>query len=107
MHLTCSRTSQLIFLGDSINHRWGAAPFDETPRTGQLVWQQYYGHRNALCLGYGWDRVENMLWRLQQGELSDTNPRLVVLMAGTNNFEVNSPEEIVAGVSAICDEIHR
>lgn len=99
--------SQLVFIGDSINHRWGAPPFDETPRTGQSVWEHYYGHRNALCLGYGWDRVENMLWRLQHGELSDTNPRLVVLMAGTNNFEVNSPEEIVAGVAAICDEIHR
>jgi len=98
---------KLVFLGDSINHRWGAPPFDETPRTGQPVWVHYYGHRNAMSLGYGWDRVENMLWRLQHSELSDTDPRLVVLMAGTNNFEVNSPEEIVAGVSAICDEIHR
>jgi beta-glucosidase len=99
--------ARLVFLGDSINHRWGAPPFDETPGTGQSVWQRYYGHRDALSLGYGWDRVENMLWRLQNGELSNTDPRLVVLMAGTNNFEVNSPSEIVSGVSAICEEIHR
>ena len=99
--------ARLIFLGDSINHRWGGPPTDVTPRTGAAVWEQYYGHRNALELGCGWDRLENMLWRLQHGELEASDPRLVVLMAGTNNLEVNSPEEIAAGVAGLCDEIHR
>ena len=99
--------AQLVFLGDSITHRWGARPFDSTVRTGQAVWEKYYGHRQATSLGYGWDRVENMLWRLRHGELSDTDPRLVVVMAGTNNIEVNTPSEIAAGVSVLCDEIHR
>lgn len=102
-----THASQLVFLGDSINHRWGAPPYDNTPRTGQAVWERYYGHRRALCLGYGWDRLENMLWRLRHGELSACDPRLVVLMAGTNNMEVNTPEEIGIGVAELCSEIHR
>ncbi|UCF35432.1 MAG: discoidin domain-containing protein [Acidobacteriota bacterium] len=97
---------QLVFLGDSITHRWGAEPTDVTPQTGTTVWKKYYGRRNAVSLGYGWDRVENMLWRIQNGELEDTDPKLVVVMAGTNNFEVNTPEEIALGVARLCEEIH-
>ena len=48
-----------------------------------------------------------MLWRLQHGELEDADPQLVVLMAGTNNLEVNTPEEIADGVAGLCEEIHR
>ena len=99
--------TQLVFLGDSITHRWGGPPYDSTPKTGAALWQRYYGQRKALSIGYGWDRVENMLWRLQHGELEHTDPRLVVVMAGTNNLEVNSPDEIAAGVAGLCEEIHR
>jgi lysophospholipase L1-like esterase len=96
---------QIVFMGDSITHRWGAPPFDETPGTGKAIWNQYYAHRKALNLGYGWDRVENMIWRVQHGELDHTDPRLVVVMAGTNNLEVNTPEEIAKGISHLCINI--
>ena len=98
---------RLVFLGDSINHQWGGPPTDVTARSGEAIWNRYYSHRNAVSLGYGWDRLENMLWRLRSGELAETDPKLVVLMAGTNNLEVNSPEEIAAGVKGLCDGIHR
>ena len=105
--LAASQPARLVFIGDSITHRWGALPHDPTPRTGATIWQKYYGHRQALNLGYGWDRIENMLWRLQHGELENAQPQLVIVMAGTNNFEVDSPADIAAGVSRLCDEIHR
>ncbi len=98
---------QLVFLGDSITHRWGAEPCIPSLHVGTSVWNSYYGDRNALDLGYGWDRLENMLWRLQHGELKEADPKLVVLMAGTNNLEVNNGEEIALGVAGLCDEIHR
>ena len=98
--------ADLVFIGDSITHRWGAPPIDETPTTGKAIWDQYYAHRQALNLGYGWDRVENMLWRVQQGELDHVDPQLVVVMAGTNNLEVNTPDEIAAGVRHLCLSIN-
>jgi lysophospholipase L1-like esterase len=58
-------------------------------------------------LGYGWDRTENVLWRLRHGEFEHVSPKVVVLMIGTNNVPLNTPDEIAAGVSAICDEIHQ
>lgn len=102
-----SHPAQLVFIGDSITHRWGAPPHDETPPTGQEIWNQYYQDRQALNLGYGWDRIENMIWRVQHGELDHSDPKLVVVMAGTNNLEVNTPEDIAQGVRQLCLEIHQ
>jgi len=70
------------------------------------VWDQFYAHRQALNLGYGWDRVENMIWRIADGELDHVDPRLVVVMAGTNNLEVNTPDEIAAGGRHLCSNIN-
>jgi lysophospholipase L1-like esterase len=86
---------ELIFVGDSISEQW------ET--TGQRVWQSFYADRNALNLGVGGDCTQQVLWRLDNGNLEDIQPRVVVLMIGTNNLGVcsNSAEEVIAGISAI------
>jgi lysophospholipase L1-like esterase len=34
-------------------------------------------------------------------------PKVVVLMIGTNNITLNTPDEIAAGVEAICATIHQ
>ncbi|MCC7376778.1 MAG: hypothetical protein IT581_19115, partial [Verrucomicrobiales bacterium] len=98
---------RLVFLGDSITHQWGGLPQSDTPKPGESVWNEFYGSRQAMDIGYGWDRVENMLWRVQHGELDEADPRLIVMLAGTNNLEVNTPEEIARGVERLCLEIHR
>jgi len=58
-------------------------------------------------LGYGWDRTENVLWRLTHGEFENARPKVVVVMIGTNNMGLNTPDEIAAGIDAICGEIHQ
>jgi lysophospholipase L1-like esterase len=103
-----ARTGQyeLIFIGDSITHL-----FEEDGR-GAAVWEQYYGQRRALNLGYGWDCTQNVLWRLVDGEFAGQHPKLVVLNIGTNNLtgnstcRANTAEEIVEGIFAICRLIH-
>ncbi len=99
------RKPALIFIGDSITHFFGGEPRDARQR-GADVWEKSYGPRNAANLGYGWDRTENVLWRLRHGELDGAAPKVVVLMIGTNNIGLNPPDEIAAGVRAICDELH-
>lgn len=96
---------KLVFIGDSITHFFGGEPRGSI-RNGADVWEKYYWNRNAVNLGFGWDRTENVLWRLQNGELEGTSPKAVVLLIGTNNLDVNSPEEIADGVRAICQELH-
>ena len=105
LELMRTRQPELVFLGDSITHFWGGQPADARLR-GPEVWEKYYGSRKAINIGYGWDRTENMLWRLRHGEVDGIAPKVVVVMAGTNNAGINTVEEIAAGVTAICDELH-
>jgi len=95
----CKRAAQpevdLLMIGDSITHGW------EGP--GKEVWAEYYADRNAINLGIGGDRTQHVLWRLQNGNLGDAQPKAAVLMIGTNNHKDNTPEEIAEGVIAIVD----
>jgi lysophospholipase L1-like esterase len=104
------RQPEIVMLGDSIVHFWGGDPSGEHVggrRTAPEVWDRFFTGRRVVNLGYGWDRTENVLWRLRHGEFENVSPKVVVLMIGTNNVTLNTPGEIAAGVSAICDEIHQ
>lgn len=100
-----THTCRLAFVGDSINHFFGGPPLDRGLTAPGEVWQKFYGNRDAVDLGFGWDRTENVLWRLEQGELDDMPLKAVSLMIGTNNLFMNSPEQIRDGVKAILDKI--
>jgi len=105
-----ARQPEIVMLGDSIMHFWGGEPSGEQVggrRTAPEVWDRFFTARSTVNLGYGWDRTENVLWRLRHGEFEHVSPKVVVLMIGTNNIPLNTPDEIAAGISAICDEIHQ
>jgi lysophospholipase L1-like esterase len=87
----------LILLGDSINHGW--------ENDGKEVFEKYYGHRNAVNMGFGGDRTEHVLWRLDNGEVDGISPKVVSLMIGTNNAGDNTAEEIGAGIIAIVKKL--
>jgi lysophospholipase L1-like esterase len=101
-----SRRPDIVMLGDSITHFWGGEPVGGR-RTGVAEWDRFFAGRSVVNLGYGWDRTENVLWRLQHGEFEGVAPKVVVLMIGTNNITLNTADEIAAGVEAICSTIHQ
>lgn len=100
------RQPEIVMLGDSITHFWGGEPVGGR-RNGPEVWDRVFAGRSVVNLGYGWDRTENVLWRLTHGEFENVRPKVVVTMIGTNNINLNTADEIAAGVEAICAEIHR
>jgi lysophospholipase L1-like esterase len=104
--LMTERQPDIVMLGDSITHFWGGEPVGGR-RTGVDEWDRFFAGRRVVNLGYGWDRTENVLWRLTHGEFEHVSPKLVVVMIGTNNIDLNTPDEIAAGVTAICAELHR
>jgi len=104
------RQPEIVMVGDSITHFWGGEPGGpgvEGRNTAPEVWNRAFAGRSVVNLGYGWDRTENVLWRLRHGEFEGVSPKVVVVMIGTNNVTLNTPDEIAAGVTAIVDEIHK
>ncbi len=73
----------VYFEGDSITRRWGAS--DDQYKDFLANWKQNFFGWNAADFGWGGDKTENILWRLNNGELDNINPKVIVLMAGTNN----------------------
>jgi lysophospholipase L1-like esterase len=90
----------VYFEGDSITRRWGATDYPDLLAN----WKQNFFGWNAADFGWGADKTQNILWRLKNGELDGVNPKVVVLLAGTNN--VGDP--LAAGdVQARADEVTR
>ena len=95
----------VYFEGDSIARRWGATDYPELLAN----WKKHFNGWNAGDFGWGADRTQNILWRLQNGELDGVNPKVVVLLAGTNNVaDASFPgdpqakaEDITRGLQAI------
>jgi lysophospholipase L1-like esterase len=103
----------IYFLGDSITRRWGTS--DEQYRALLENWRQNFFGWNAADFGWGGDTTQNILWRLENGELDGVNPRVIVLMAGTNNVGRTSPQgpddprvaDVPRGIKAILDLCRR
>lgn len=89
----------VYFVGDSITRRWGATDYPLLLAN----WRKNFFGWNAGNFGWGADRIQNILWRLANGELEGVNPKVVVLQAGTNNVDDvvmgRAEEEVVADVT--------
>ena len=93
----------ILMRGDSIVFGWS--------REGHKVWNEHYGNRNAVNIGSSGDRTSHMLWHIQDGGLDgmkDRNPKVVVIMIGTNNRDepANEGRDTAQGVLAILKEVH-
>jgi lysophospholipase L1-like esterase len=97
----------IYFAGDSITRRWGATDYPALLAN----WTQNFFGWNAANFGWGGDTTQNILWRLQNGELDGVNPRVIVLLAGTNNVGNRTSKDgddsrvadITKGLKAILD----
>src|SRR5882724_13695043 len=90
--------ADIIFEGDSIMNRW------ET--TGRELWNQRYAGI-AADFGIEGDHVENVLWRLDHGQVDGIDPKVVVLMIGTNNSGQNSATQIADGIKLLVAEYEK
>jgi cephalosporin-C deacetylase len=103
----------LYFLGDSITRRWGTS--DALWSALYANWRENFLGWNAGNFGWGADKTQHMLWRLQNGELDGVNPKVIVIMAGTNNVGRATPlgdtaaqiADISRGVIAVVREARK
>nr|CAI5866160.1 unnamed protein product [Callosobruchus analis] len=68
------------------------------------VWNEFFAPLHCLNFGIHRDKIENVLWRIEHGELDNIKPKVIVLHVGTNNFQ-NSAEEIRDGILNLIDVI--
>ncbi len=97
-----AKKAKIVFLGDSITHLW--------EKNGKAVWAKNFAPLGAINLGISGDKTESLLWRLDKGNFpADLDPKLIVLMIGTNNAGLNSdtPEDIARGIKAILERLEK
>ena len=88
----------VYFVGDSITRRWGAT--DPQYKDFLANWNTNFFGWNAGNFGWGADGIQNILWRMENGELDGVNPKVIVLLAGINNVgTVPGGEEKVANIT--------
>jgi lysophospholipase L1-like esterase len=98
----------VYFVGDSITRRWGATDYPEL----LAHWRSQFHGWNAADFGWGADGTQNILWRLEHGELDGVNPKVIVILAGTNNVGTmpggpQKIENVTRGVRAIVEACRR
>ena len=98
-HREAGRMVDVVFIGDSITQGW--------ENEGKAAWSARFARYNAVNLGFGGDKTENVLWRLQRGELDGMAPKVAVLLIGTNNTgdRQEDPRTTAAGIRRLLDEI--
>jgi lysophospholipase L1-like esterase len=96
----------ILFLGDSITDGW------HWDTGGRQIWEKTFAPRHAANFGIGYDRIQNVLWRVENGELDGINPKVIVLLIGTNNSgneddgkPRNTTPEMIAGISNLVKRI--
>lgn len=89
----------IVMVGDSITHRW-----ERKGGEGVKLFAELKKNYRILNLGYGGDRTQHVIWRLQNGELEGYKAKVFTVMIGTNNPDRN-PADVAAGVKRIVEII--
>jgi lysophospholipase L1-like esterase len=87
----------IAFIGNSLTQRWESS--------GLPIWNKYYAPRNAVNMGFDGDGTQNVLWRLDHGEIDGISPKLAVVLIGSNHVNGYSIEQISDGIKAVCCRI--
>ncbi|MEM6343927.1 MAG: SGNH/GDSL hydrolase family protein [Bacteroidota bacterium] len=93
-----------VILANSIIHFWGGLPKSKIARE-ETTWDEFLTPEGVRNYAYGWDRIENVLWRVYHGELDGFEAERIMIMIGTNNLQINNNAEIIAGLELLLQAI--
>jgi hypothetical protein len=93
----------VILLGSTIVHLWGGTPKDILQNTNNS-WGllEKAGIRN---FGFSGDRIENILYRVEHGELEGYSSKKIIVMPGVEDLAYHTDDEIVKGIIFLLDAI--
>lgn len=102
--LNRSNHPEILMIGNSITHYWCGEPESSTQR-GKDSWNELFKGKIVRNLGFGYDKIENILWRIYHGELDGYQAQKIFAMIGTNNLQSNTNKEILEGINLIIKAI--
>jgi lysophospholipase L1-like esterase len=95
----------VYFVGDSMVDFWLARYKDN--------WDQNFSSWRVGNFGMSGNRTQDILYRLDAGEIDGVNPKVIVLMIGTNNLSTlgagnnaGAAQEVARGVDAVVQKLH-
>ena len=93
---------EYVVIGDSITHHWGGEPSLGGHSWGKSSWEKLFGSHAVTNMGFGFDYIDNAYYRIADGELAGTSPRVIIVLLGTNNLghRHDSPEACAANMKA-------
>lgn len=64
---TKEKEPDVLFIGDSLIQRL----------VHTEMWNNFFAPMHALNFGIGGDQIQNVLWRIENGELDHINPKVI------------------------------
>jgi len=104
LEMNATEPPKTVIFANSIIHFWGGLPRSKIVRE-EDSWEKVFTPMGVKNYAYGWDRIENVLWRIYHGELDGFYADHVVVMIGTNNLHLNTDMEIIEGLELITQAI--
>ncbi len=97
LKLNRTDSPEAVIIGNSIVHYWAGEPLAHQQR-GKHAWSRLFKGTKMHNLGFGWDKIENVLWRIYHGELDGYEAKNIFMLIGTNNLQFNTDHEIIEGI---------
>lgn len=104
LEMNAAAPPKTVIFANSIVHFWGGLPKTKLVRE-PTSWDQYFTPAGVRNQAYGWDRIENVLWRVYHGEIDGFEAEQIMIMIGTNNLHLNTNAEILAGLEMLLEAI--
>ena len=93
-HVEVAKSSSarvLLLIGNSLIHGLVRYP---------KVWNQYFSPLKTLNFGLCGNKIQHVLWRIKNGEIT-LKAQTIVLHVGTNNIDRDQPRDIANGIGSI------
>lgn len=98
--------AELFLIGDSLTDLWQTACPDH--------YRLCFAPWRTVNFAISGDRTEHVLWRLDHGEMDGLEPRVIMLLIGTNNlpsvqgvYSAQQPPQVASGVREILARMRR
>lgn len=94
----------VLLLGNSITQAIGHRSLEMKGAGTHAFDSALTGYKYAVA-GIRGDRTQHLLWRVLHTDFSKTDPEVVVITIGVNNFKDDDATDVVAGIQAVLKAI--